>query len=331
MALSAKHLKDLHLPDKAIDVIDEAGAAQKLLPAERRAATIGPGGDRGRGREDGARAGAVGVERRQAGAGLARRRAAPGDLRPGRRHRRGGVGDQAGALGAARARQADRQLPVRRADRRRQDRAGAAARAHPRRRVPALRHVGVHGEARRVAPHRRAARLRRLRGGRPAHRRGPQVAARGAAARRDREGAPGHVQHPAAGHGPRHADRLARPQGRLPPRHPDHDHQRRRARRVGPPARVRRDRAWAARRAARSSARSRRSSATGSTRSSPSTRSGTAEVEKVVDKQIDELRGDGGGEGHHHRARSGGARLAGGQGLRPRVRRAADGAARSSA
>ena len=33
-----KHLKDLHLPDKAIDVIDEAGAAQKLLPAERRSA-----------------------------------------------------------------------------------------------------------------------------------------------------------------------------------------------------------------------------------------------------------------------------------------------------
>jgi ATP-dependent Clp protease ATP-binding subunit ClpA len=42
VTLSAKHLKDLHLPDKAIDVIDEAGAAQKLVPAERRTATIGP-------------------------------------------------------------------------------------------------------------------------------------------------------------------------------------------------------------------------------------------------------------------------------------------------
>ncbi len=30
VALSARHLKDLHLPDKAIDVIDEAGAAAKL-------------------------------------------------------------------------------------------------------------------------------------------------------------------------------------------------------------------------------------------------------------------------------------------------------------
>ena len=37
VALSAKHLKDLHLPDKAIDVMDEAGAAQKLLPPEARA------------------------------------------------------------------------------------------------------------------------------------------------------------------------------------------------------------------------------------------------------------------------------------------------------
>ena len=41
VALSAKHLKDLHLPDKAIDVLDEAGAAQKLLPPETRTGTIG--------------------------------------------------------------------------------------------------------------------------------------------------------------------------------------------------------------------------------------------------------------------------------------------------
>jgi ATP-dependent Clp protease ATP-binding subunit ClpA len=42
VALSAKHLKDLHLPDKAIDVLDEAGASQKLLPAARRVAAIEP-------------------------------------------------------------------------------------------------------------------------------------------------------------------------------------------------------------------------------------------------------------------------------------------------
>ncbi|HTM04885.1 MAG TPA: ATP-dependent Clp protease ATP-binding subunit ClpA [Vicinamibacterales bacterium] len=42
VTLSAKHLQDLHLPDKAIDVLDEAGAAQKLLPADQRPETIGP-------------------------------------------------------------------------------------------------------------------------------------------------------------------------------------------------------------------------------------------------------------------------------------------------
>jgi ATP-dependent Clp protease ATP-binding subunit ClpA len=40
VALSAKHLKDLHLPDKAIDVLDEAGAAQKLVPKEQRTGEI---------------------------------------------------------------------------------------------------------------------------------------------------------------------------------------------------------------------------------------------------------------------------------------------------
>jgi ATP-dependent Clp protease ATP-binding subunit ClpA len=39
--LSARHLRDQLLPDKAIDVLDEAGAAQKLLPARKRRKTIG--------------------------------------------------------------------------------------------------------------------------------------------------------------------------------------------------------------------------------------------------------------------------------------------------
>ena len=42
VSLSARHLQDLHLPDKAIDVLDEAGAAQKLLPVDRRPSEIGP-------------------------------------------------------------------------------------------------------------------------------------------------------------------------------------------------------------------------------------------------------------------------------------------------
>ncbi|BDX06165.1 ATP-dependent Clp protease ATP-binding subunit ClpA [Planctobacterium marinum] len=39
--LSAKYINERHLPDKAIDVIDEAGASQRLLPASRRKKTIG--------------------------------------------------------------------------------------------------------------------------------------------------------------------------------------------------------------------------------------------------------------------------------------------------
>jgi ATP-dependent Clp protease ATP-binding subunit ClpA len=39
--LSARYINDRKLPDKAIDVIDEVGAAQMLLPASRRKKTIG--------------------------------------------------------------------------------------------------------------------------------------------------------------------------------------------------------------------------------------------------------------------------------------------------
>jgi len=38
--LSAKYINDRHLPDKAIDVIDEAGAAQRILPPSKRKKTI---------------------------------------------------------------------------------------------------------------------------------------------------------------------------------------------------------------------------------------------------------------------------------------------------
>jgi ATP-dependent Clp protease ATP-binding subunit ClpA len=39
--LSAKYINDRHLPDKAIDVIDEAGAAQRILPVSKRKKIIG--------------------------------------------------------------------------------------------------------------------------------------------------------------------------------------------------------------------------------------------------------------------------------------------------
>ena len=38
--LSARHINDRFLPDKAIDVIDEAGAAQRILPKSRQKKVI---------------------------------------------------------------------------------------------------------------------------------------------------------------------------------------------------------------------------------------------------------------------------------------------------
>jgi len=40
--LASKHLPDRRLPDSALDVVDEAGAAQKLLPKKARARRVGP-------------------------------------------------------------------------------------------------------------------------------------------------------------------------------------------------------------------------------------------------------------------------------------------------
>ena len=116
---------------------------------------------------------------------------------------------------------------------RRQDRARAHARRVPLRRRgrdDPDRHVRVHGEARGLAPRRLASRLHRLRRGRPADRGGAAQALLRAAARRDREGPPGRLQHPAADPRGRAADRLAGAHGRLPPRDRDHDLEHRRGR-----------------------------------------------------------------------------------------------------
>ena len=83
----------------------------------------------------------------------------------------------------------------------------------------------------RLAAGRLASRLRRVRGGRPAHREGAAQAVLGGALRRGREGPPGHLQHAAAGARGRSADRLPGSGGRLQehrdhhddqPRHPGH-------------------------------------------------------------------------------------------------------------
>ncbi len=86
-------------------------------------------------------------------------------------------------------------------------------------------------EAHRLAAVRLASRLRRVRGGRPAHREGAAQAVLGGPLRRGREGAPGHLQLAAADPGGRSPDRQPGPGRRLQehrdhhddePRHPGH-------------------------------------------------------------------------------------------------------------
>ena len=233
--LSARYIHDRKLPDKAIDVIDESGAAQMLLPESRRKKTIGikevettiatmaripPK--------------TVSKDDAEVLAHLEDDLEARG-LRPGQGDHLALVLDQARARRPARAGEADRLLPVLRPDRRRQDRSCEAARGAARRRADPLRHVGIHGAPHGLAPDRRAARLCGLRPGRAADRRRRPASALRAPARRDREGASGPVQRAAADHGSRQADRPQRQAGRFPQRDPDHDHEcgRGRSRQVG--------------------------------------------------------------------------------------------------
>ena len=93
-----------------------------------------------------------------------------------------------------------RQLPVPRPYGRRQDRARPDSRRVPLRRrgrPDPDRHVRVPGEAHRLSPGRRPSRLRRLRGGGPAHRGRATPAIQRGPLRRDREGPPRRLQHPA--------------------------------------------------------------------------------------------------------------------------------------
>ena len=165
----------------------------------------------GRRRQGRDRRGRVEVDRRADGVdqpGRGRQAAAHGAGAPPPRHQpgKGDLGDLTRDPAFARRAQepepAGRQLRVPRTDRRRQDRAGAGARELPVRQRPRahpLRHVRVHGEALGFEADRLAARIRRARRGRSAHREGEAQPVLGRAARRDREGAPGHLQHPAAG------------------------------------------------------------------------------------------------------------------------------------
>ena len=121
---------------------------------------------------------------------------------------------------------AHRVVPVPRPDRCRQDRAGQVAGGVPVRRRAGdgpHRHERVLREALGRSPGRRAARLHRLRGGRPAHRGRPAPPVRGRAAGRGGEGPQRGVRHLAAGARRRSADRRPGAYGRLPQRHLDPD------------------------------------------------------------------------------------------------------------
>ena len=130
--LSAKHLLDRFLPDKAIDVMDEVGAAVRLRKGEKRK-TVGvrdvevlisrmakiPAADR--------------LDLGPRGPRAARGRAAPRGVRPGRGDLDGGARGEARARGARRRGPPGRLVPVHGPDGRRQDRARQAAREDARR------------------------------------------------------------------------------------------------------------------------------------------------------------------------------------------------------
>jgi ATP-dependent Clp protease ATP-binding subunit ClpA len=126
--LSARYINDRHLPDKAIDVIDEAGASQRLLPVAKRK----KGDQRRRYRNDHRQ---DRPHPAQDGVFLGQRRAAQpgagseaGGVRSGRGHRHAGQRHQDGARRLGQRAETHRQLPVRRPDRGGQDRGHPPAR-----------------------------------------------------------------------------------------------------------------------------------------------------------------------------------------------------------
>ena len=143
--LSARYIHDRKLPDKAIDVIDEVGAAQMLRTPEHAQDDHRGARHRGDRRQDRAHPAQERVEGRHRDAAQHRPRPEDGGVRPGQGDRPARGGDQARPRRPALAGEADRLLPAGRPDRRRQDRGDAPARAPARARADPLRHVGVHG------------------------------------------------------------------------------------------------------------------------------------------------------------------------------------------
>jgi ATP-dependent Clp protease ATP-binding subunit ClpA len=229
--LSAKYINDRHLPDKAIDVIDEAGAAQRILPKSKQKKTIGKLEI-----EDIVAKIArippqhVSADDRSALKNLDR------DLKNMVFGQDAAIDALAKAIKMSRSGLGDPQKPI-----------GCFLFSGP-------TGVGKTEVARQLAygmgielirfdmsEYMERHAVSRLIGAPPgyvgfdqgglADRGRDQEAACRAAARRNREGASGSLQHPAAGDGPRHADRQQRAQGGLPQRRDRHDHQ---CRRGGP-------------------------------------------------------------------------------------------------
>jgi ATP-dependent Clp protease ATP-binding subunit ClpA len=122
--LSARYINDRKLPDKAIDVIDETGAMQMLLPEKQAQEDHHRKEIEAGDRDDGAHPAQERFDRRQEGARRPRTRSEARGVRPGR-------GDRACPARSswprrpARSQQADWLVPVLRPDRGRQDRSRA--------------------------------------------------------------------------------------------------------------------------------------------------------------------------------------------------------------
>ena len=160
--LSAKHINERFLPDKAIDVIDEAGAAQRLLPEGERKKEISP--------EDietiiskmaQIPPKSVSHDDRSALENLAKdlklvifgQDPAIESVAQAIKLNRSGLGSPGKTRG---------QFSFCGAHWRRQNRTGKTAGQRPRHRIQALRHVRVHGKTCRLAPDRSASGLRGL-------------------------------------------------------------------------------------------------------------------------------------------------------------------------
>ena len=139
--LSARFINDRHLPDKAIDVIDEAGAAQRILPKSKQKKTIGKNEieeiiskiaripPQSVSQDDRSKLQTLDRDLKSVVFGQDPAIDALSAV------------DQDGARGPRQAGQADRLVPVLRPDRRRQDRSREAAGVHPGHRADPLRHV----------------------------------------------------------------------------------------------------------------------------------------------------------------------------------------------